>query len=96
MLLSNHHSIDINSVLEPSFSFIQHNLVATHLSLPHPTLFIEGPMLNPVASFPYCSPLLRLFSISELIPELDSNLVVLPRKQLFPQPIIKFMLPFLF
>ena len=95
MLLSNSHRIHIHSVLEPSILALQSDLITTHLSLPHLPLRIKGPVFKAITPPPHFLPLLRLFGVSILVPELHCNLVLLPREKLLPQAIVELMLPFL-
>lgn len=52
MLLSDRHIIDIYRIREPSVSFLELDVVAAHLSLPHAAVLSERPVLKAVASLP--------------------------------------------
>lgn len=69
MLWPNIHSVDINSILEPSFFFRYLYIVPTHLSLLHETVMIKGPVLKSVASPPLT------VVVTKFIPELNSDLI---------------------
>jgi len=68
MLLPNGNLVHINSIFEPPFLDRDLYIITAHLSLCHPPILRESPVLQSIASPP-----LVLF-IKELIPELNCNL----------------------
>jgi len=89
MLRTDVNLIDILTVHEPPLSYTKHNVVARHLSLDHPPILAECPILKAITTLP-----LALIKIKELIPELHGNLVVGESKELFAQAVLGLALPF--
>ena len=61
--------VDINSLLEPSLSVSELNVISAHLSLPHSPILGKSPVLKPIGPPPLSS------LIVPFIPELDGNLI---------------------
>jgi hypothetical protein len=60
--------INIDTILEPSFSIRDLDIISTHLSLPHPSILLESPIFKTITSIPLPS-LIVIF-----IPKLDCDL----------------------
>ena len=73
MLLRDIDSIDIDSILEPALFGRDLNIVPAHLPLPHSTILCKSPILQAITTLPLHS----VMAVLVLIPELDSDLVVL-------------------
>jgi len=81
MLLRDIDNIDIDSILEPALFGRDLNIVPAHLPLPHPTILCKRPVLEAITTLP----LHFIMAVLVLIPELDSDFVVLESEQLFAQ-----------
>jgi hypothetical protein len=68
VLLRNLNLIHINTFLEPTFRVGELDIIPTHLSLPHPTIFCIGPIFETISSPPLTG------MVVPFIPELHSNL----------------------
>jgi hypothetical protein len=91
MLLTYLHLVHINTILEPPLTLFQHNVIRRVLTLAHPPIFREGPILKAIGPLPFHP----VCGVLVFIPELNGNLVVCKGKQFFPQTVIVFLLPFL-
>lgn len=78
MLLRNIDSIDIDAILEPALFGRDLNIISAHLPLSHPTILCKRPILQAITTLPLHS----VMAVLVLIPELDSDLVVLESEQL--------------
>lgn len=72
-------------------SFVNLDIIAAHVPLPHFAVLGEGPVLQAVAPLP----LHAVMRILELIPELYSNLVVGKSEEFLAQPVVFLLLPLL-
>lgn len=68
MLFFDHYLIHVNAFRKPPFFHRYLHIVSTHLSLPHSSIFGEGPVLKPITAPPLP------FFIIEFVPELHCNL----------------------
>lgn len=83
------HRVHVNALLEPSLVLSDLDVVTTHLSLAHLAILGKSPILKTITS----NPLARL-GVLELIPELNSNLVVTKGEQFFAETVFLLYRPF--
>lgn len=89
MLLTDVHLIDIHALHKPPLAHAKHEIITRHLPFHHPPVLAKRPILEPIATLP--QPVVR---ITELVPELDCNLVVSESEQLLAKAIVCLPLPF--
>lgn len=89
MLLRDVHSVHINTILEPPPFFGNLEVVTTHLPLSHPAILSKRPVLEAITSLP----LHLIVRVLVLVPELNSDLVILESEQLFAELVVLLFLP---
>lgn len=89
MSLGNLHRVHINSILEPTLSLADLDVVTTHLSLAHLAVLGKGPVFETITPHP-----LSGLDVFELIPELHRDLVVAKSEQLLAEAIFLLYSPF--
>ena len=90
MLLRDVDSIHVHTILEPSVTLGDLDVITTHLPLAHPSIVGERPVLETIASLP----LLAVMGILIFVPELNRYLVGSECEQLLSQAIILLLVPF--
>lgn len=89
MLLRNLHRINIHPILIPPLLLTNLNIIPTHHPLPHNTILIERPILEPIAALP----LHPIMGILILVPELNGDLIISKREELFTQLVVVLFVP---
>lgn len=89
MLFLDLNFVYVDTLHKPPLALLDHDIVPTHLSLAHPAILGECPVLQPITPLP----LHLIVGVLVFIPELDGNLIGGKSKELFPQTVRLFFGP---